>query len=145
MHDNANRCKMHSYSQCLRAGTAANTRLFHTAAYTRLAYNNRSAASHCGTSMHMMVQSVWHETEHSLLLALAELPQPEQPSEPHAAHSEPPTSHSTAGAEPGIFQPLPNPHHQTSELTMVRILHHCHQPCMQCAAFIHYWKLRALL
>ena len=89
--------------------------------------------------MHMMVHNIRHGTVHSLLLAHAELPQREQPSEPHAAHAEPPTSHSTAGAEPGIFQPLPNLHHRTFELMMVHILHHCHQPCMQCAAYIHYW------
>lgn len=107
--------------------------------YIRFAHINRSATHHCGTCVHMMVLNIWHGTEHSLLLAHAELPQPEQPSEPHAAQAEPPTSHNTAGAEPGIFQPLPNLHHQTFELMMVHILHHCHQPCMQCAAYIHYW------
>jgi len=92
-----------------------------------------------------MVHSIWHGQEHSLLLAHTELPQPEQPSEPHAAHAGPPTSHSTAGAEPEIFQQLPNLHHQTFGLMMVRILHRCHQPCMQCSACIPYWQVLAPL
>lgn len=66
----------------------------------------------------------------SPLLALEELAQPELPSVPRAVHAVPPTSHSTADAEPGSAQLLLGPLRQTFEWTMAHSVHHCHPPYM---------------
>ena len=43
-------------------------------------------------------------------------------------HAVPPTSRSTAGAEPGSAQLLPSPLHQTSGGMLAHSEHHCHRP-----------------
>ena len=45
-------------------------------------------------------------------------------------HAVPPTSRSTAGAEPGSAQLLPGPLHQTSGGMLAHSEHHCHQACV---------------